>query len=357
MSNVVALSQTARTRAFVPGAERLVDLFAHHRHPADDARWLKENAEALRLLVTTGQGLAPDVVARIHGGTARDLPRRLAFFPQYYRFHLSIALDLAALGLPGFRADALVAQAIAQGLPEAELSDLQRAEARLFAQRVGLTIPGDSSLTERLLRFGSRAATFALPNKKAAYELTHIAFYLSDYGRHAFDGAERLRESLSFAGLVACLEQNTDLLAEICVALRYCGASPPAAWEDAVAADLAAFRVAPAEGAAGRDDYHAWLMAAWSVAAAGGAPLARTLPTGALGFAAPRRASALSEISVALFDLDLARTPDWPVMRRRLATRLSVPALAVLDRAAASTPAFEPFFARFVRATPKGFAA
>jgi len=357
MTNILALPDAHRRRGLVPGAERIVDLFAHHRHGPGDARWLKENAEVLRLLVTTGQTLAPEVLERIHADIARDLPERMAFFPQYYRFFLSIALDLAALGLPGLDAEAMVAQATADGLPEAELSDLQRAEARLFALRAGVASVDDPGLTGRLLRFGSRAATFALPNKKAAYELTHIAFYLSDYGRHSFDGADSLRESLEFVGLVAWLEQNTDLLAEVCVALRFCGATPPAAWEDGVADDLAGFRISATVGVAGADDYHTWLMAAWSVSATGGTPLNRPLPGGSLCFAGPRRPSALHEVSAALLDLDGARCPDWPLMRRRLAARLSVSALEILDHAALSTPAFEPFFARFARVAPKGFAA
>lgn len=355
--NILSMPDTFRSRGLAPATERLVDLFAHHRHGPGDARWLKENAEGLRLLVTTGQRLSPDVLGRIHGETVRDLARRMTFFPQYYRFFLSIALDLAALGLQGVGAEAMVARAMADGLPDAELSDLQRAEARLFALRAGVAPVADPGLTDRLLRFGSRSATFALPNKKAAYELTHIAFYLSDYGHHRFDGADTLRESLEFAGLVAWMEQNTDLLAEICVALRFCGASPPAAWEDGIAADLAGFRIAPVSGALAPDDYHAWLMAAWSVAASGGAPLHRPLPGGTLEFAAPRRASALHEVSAALMEMDGARCPDWPVMRRRLMGRLSVPALDILDRAAASTPAFESFFARFARVAPKGVAA
>jgi hypothetical protein len=357
MSNVLKLPEFPNRRRDFPGTERLLDLFAGHRHDTGDARWLKENAELLRMLVATRQTLPVQVLDRVHGATASGLADRMAFFPQYYRFFLSIALDLSALGMQALDAPALVARAVEDGLPEAELSDLQRAEARLFAQRAGVAMTADPGLTDRLLGFGGRSATFALPNKKAAYELTHIVFYLSDYGSHGFAGADGLRESLEYAGLVAWLEQNTDLLAEVCMALRFCGATPPAVWEDAVAADLAAFRIAPQQGAAGTDDYHAWLMAAWSVAVAGGAPLARTLPGGALGFAAPRRASALHEVSSVLLRMDGARSPAWPVMRRRLAAALSVPALDLLDRAAATTPAFEPFFARFVRAPSKGQAA
>lgn len=356
MSNILTLPDMRRRRALAAAPGRLVDLFAQHRHGPGDVRWLKENAEILRLLVATGQGVAADALHAAHGATARDLATRLAFFPQYYRFFLSIALDLHALGLEGVDAPGLVARAVADGLPEAEMSDLQRAEARLFAERAGLELR-DDGLTGRLLRFASRSATFALPNKKAAYELTHIAFYLSDYGRHGFEGAGGVRESLEYAGLVAWLEQNIDLLAEICLALRFCGAPPPAVWEETVTADLTAFHIGPMEGAAGSDDYHAWLMAAWSATAAGARPMERMLPGGTLGFAAPRRASALHELSAVLLDLDAARCADWPVMRRRIAARLSAPALEIVDRAAASTPAFEPFFARFVRVDRKGFAA
>jgi hypothetical protein len=356
MSNILTLPDPARRRGLVPGVDRLIDLFALHRHDTGDARWLKENAEVLRLLVATGQDAPAAVLDRVHAATARDLPGRLMFFPQYYRFFLSIALDLAALGLP-LDAARLVARALDDGLAEAELSDLQRAEARLFAERAGLAHDPDPGLTDRLLRFGARSSTFALPNKKAAYELTHIVFYLSHYGQRSFAGAGALRESLEFAGLVAWLEQNTDLLAEICMALRFCGATPPPGWEDGVATDLAAFRIAPQDGAAGTDDYHPWLMAAWSVAVTGGAPLARPLPTGTLGFTAPRRPSALHEVSAALIQMADSRSPDWPLMRRRLMDRLSVPAIDLLDRAAAATPAFEPFFAHFVRAPSRGHAA
>jgi hypothetical protein len=356
MTNILTLPEAAMRARLVPGIDRLIDLFAQHRHGPGDARWLKENAELLRLIVATGHPVPDAVLHRVHGPTASALPGRLAFFPQYYRFFLSIALDLAALGLP-LDAPALVARALDDGLAEAELSDLQRAEARLFAERAGLAPAADPGLTDRLLRFARRSATFALPNKKAAYELTHIVFYLSHYGQRGFDGADGLRESLEFAGLVAWLEQNTDLLAEICMALRFCGAAPPPAWEDAVAADFGAFRIAAQDGAAGSDDYHPWLMAAWSVAVAGGTPLARSLPHGALRFAAPRRASALHEVSAALIRMEASRSPDWPLMRRRLSGQLSVPALDLLDRAATATPAFEPFFARFVRAAATGQAA
>ena len=69
-----------------------------------------------------------------------------------------------------------------QELTQAELSDLQRGEAQRLLARRGVEFE-DNGLNARLHRFISRNDTFAVPNKKAAYELTHIVFYLSEYGR------------------------------------------------------------------------------------------------------------------------------------------------------------------------------
>jgi hypothetical protein len=71
----------------------------------------------------------------------------------------------------------------AQGLAEAELSDLQFGEVSRLLVRRGTKVSIDLGLDVRLCQFINRSATFALPNKKTAYELTHIVFYLSKYGR------------------------------------------------------------------------------------------------------------------------------------------------------------------------------
>ena len=80
-------------------------------------------------------------------------------------------------------------------------------------------------LNDRLRGFARRSITFALPNKKAAYELTHIVFYLSEYGRRDPEVGQAFIDSLHFAGTLAFLELNLDLLAEICIALRFAGAA------------------------------------------------------------------------------------------------------------------------------------
>lgn len=347
MSNVLNFVRQVPRAATQGAGLHLLDAVANGRHDRGDVLWLKENAEVLRFFVCAGLDGAE--LGKIHGETVATLAKRLQFFPQYYRFFLSIALDLERLGVTGICAASLVRQAFRDGLPQAELSDLQRAEARLFAQQAGLTaealMPG---LTGRLLDFASRKATFALPNRKAAYELTHIVFYLGDYGARPVTGADRLIPALEFAGLVAWIEQNIDLLSEVCIALRHCGAIPPPLWEQRVSAALSAMRVQPSGGDL-QDGYHCWLMASWARATAGGEGLPVLLPAGRLRFSAPPGPSALAEISAELYRLGPARSGDWDGTRRRLQGRVSPAALGLLDQAAAAIPAFRPFFERFCR--------
>lgn len=107
----------------------LVRNFAEDRRGREDVFWLKENAEILNVLETTGAMLGPEALA-LHQPGYEQLEARLGFFPQYYRFHLSMCLDLEDLGFGGDKGARLAEWVAAQGLAEAELSDLQRAEAR-----------------------------------------------------------------------------------------------------------------------------------------------------------------------------------------------------------------------------------
>jgi hypothetical protein len=164
-----------------------------------------------------------------------SLEHRLCFFPQYYRFILSLALalDLEALGRGQGESANLCQWVVDHNLVGAELSDLQRAEAvRLLERGLGRAQQDDPALVDRLHGFIDQSETFSIPNKKAAYELTHIIFYLSKYGRKGPGISTDAVRLLEFAGLLALLDHNTDLLAKICIALRFAGQTPPLGWED-----------------------------------------------------------------------------------------------------------------------------
>lgn len=350
MSNIIPLNVPPRRQRLSERKNTLINCFARHRRIQEDVFWLKENAEVLNILECTGQEVCENALL-LHEDFYADLPERLGFFPQYYRFLLSIGLDLEDLGMPGKKMEALCSWAARSGLPEAELSDLQRAEAqRLLARRGIKTATADVSLDDRLRDFICRSATFAIPNKKAAYELTHIVFYLSEYGRRDPQLPEAALISLEYAGILAYLDQNLDLLAEVCVALRQAGAKPNTVWEDAVRQRLSGFEIIADETAPLNDVYHEYLVATWAVCTMGWDDSGCALPTARCLFLPGTSAdSALRPMSAALMGFSGGRSTDWTVMRRSVTDMLPEEAHAVLSAAEASSEEFDAFFEHFAR--------
>ncbi|MDK3016336.1 DUF6902 family protein [Pseudodonghicola flavimaris] len=350
MSNVIQLRGPARFQGAAAEAA-LLSGFAGARRGDGDVFWLKENAELLNILESTGARPGAAALEPL-GAFYATAEARLSFFPQYYRFILSICLDLEALGMAGDKAEGLCAWAADQGLAAAELSDLQRAEARRLMQRRGIDpLPEDRGLEDRLRGFIARTETFAMPNRKAAYELTHIVFYLSEYGRRDPELASAAVASLDYAGILAFLDQDADLLAEICIALRFAGVIPSPIWEDWLARELAGFAVATVQEGPVADDYHCYLMCGWLDRLRGGSGVPQPLPGGRMAFwRGPRQAGApLRQMSECMFRLAGERSGDWPAMRPHLHDALSRPAQDILAEAEASSPRFAEFFRGFAR--------
>jgi hypothetical protein len=351
MSNIIALNVPPRRQRLSERTGALVSVFARDRRIQEDVFWLKENAELLNILECTGQNPGLDTLSPL-AGFYEKLGERLGFFPQYYRFLLSIGLDLEDLGMGGDKMEQLCHHVTTSGLPEAELSDLQRAEARrLLARRNVVARAADAGLNDRLRSFIGRSATFALPNKKAAYELTHIVFYLSEYGRRdpALDSDALV--SLEYAGILAYLDQNLDLLAEVCVAQRQAGQQPSPIWELAVCDSLMRFDLASNDHAPLSDDYHQYLVSTWATLMMGRDDSGMAVPEGRCQFHKPQGPDgALRAMSAALLSLEDQRAGDWGRMRSVVTEVMSEEAFAVLQGAEASSPRFDAFFEGFARA-------
>lgn len=349
MSKIVSLPVPRRINFLEARLGALLDIFANHRRFGDDVYWLKENAEILTIFESTGQDVSGHI--GVHEGFYDTLPERFAFFPQYYRFLLSISLDLEDLGMPGNRAEELIDQACKRDLVRGELSDLQRAEARrLMARRGRDPLPYDPGLEDRLRGFIEHSATFALPNKKAAYELTHIVFYLSEYGRRDPKLGEGAIASLEYVGVLAYLDQNSDLMAEICLSMIWAGKTPPIAWTDWLSAETRAFDVTEGDAISIQDDYHTYLMCNWFGAVSGLEPFRNPLNTTRTRFTrAQSRVAPLRQMSEYMYQLGENRSADWNVMKKSLEANLCPEAQHVLSVAQASTESFEDFFAGFSR--------
>ncbi|MEM6376237.1 MAG: hypothetical protein AAF686_08345 [Pseudomonadota bacterium] len=341
----VPFRQTTREARIAAAIQR----FSQERRAQSDVFWLKENAELLGILASTKTNVPVSALQPLEEFYA-GLGDRLAFFPQYYRFFLSLALDLEDLGMAGDAGLRAAEWVAGQGFVLAELSDLQRAEARRLCARRDVTLElDDPSLDDRLRAFGSRSATFSLPNKKAAYELTHIVFYLSEYGQRDPLLPTAFIQSLRFAGTLAFLELNIDLLSEICVALRFAGSSPPEIWENWLRAQARQFTCEAAESGWVQDDYHPYLMANWHALICDTGGFGLHLPVGAVAFRAPRVfATPLRELSEGMFTLGARRRTSWATMRPMLDEILSHTSRDVI-LAAAEADDFEAFFEGFAR--------
>ena len=350
MTNVIQLTPPSRINPQTARLSALLSCFADHRRSIDDVFWLKENAEILNILECTGTKPGEAALAS-YQGFYTDVEKRMRFFPQYYRFFLSIVLDLEDLGLAGSRAEALIQWAHEKDLPQAELSDLQRLEAvRLMARR-GAVPNGDiPALEARALEFMARSDTFALPNKKAAYELTHLVFYLSEYGRCDPQLCSKAKRSLHFAGLLAFIEQNADLLSEICIAMRFAGETPPALWSDWLRRETALFHVEDGAHVGVQDDYHEFLVCNWHQALVGDQAFVKDFAYDRMRFDhSPARPTPMREMSEAMLKMD-ARSGDWLTMRLHMEGALSPEAMTVLEQAETSSDHFAEFFHGFSRA-------
>lgn len=352
MTNVISF---ARKEPLSKGSARygaLTSTFANARRVSEDVFWLKENAELLNILQAT-QAAVPETSLEPYREFYDSALERMSFFPQYYRFLLGIVLDLEDLGLTHDVGAILCDHVGTHKLYDAELSDLQRGETMRLLARRGQCIDDKEGLTDRLTRFARRSATFAVPNRKAAYELTHILFYLSDYGRTPLTVDKDIERSLVFTGIIALLEDNLDLLAEVCVAMRYGGLTPPDAWRDVVRNAAASIQVRPHSDGQG-DDYHCYLMLNWSLATEGLPFFGQDVDgAGASFHLAHEPLGALRGLSYMLYNHSEYRVNDWNRMKQHASRLLSAPVLSHIDFVQSSCGMFDEFFEAFVHAAPR----
>lgn len=350
MSNVIAINASSRLAPLDDRIASLASCFGLHRRKGDDVYWLKENAELLNIVETTEDYPDPTVfnpLAKFYD-TIED---RMEFFPQYYRFFLSMITDLEDMGFGEGKAERLGHWANAQMMPQGEMSDLQRLEARRLMKRREIEpFPNDDGLEDRVRNFCNATEFFAIPNKKAAYELTHAVFYLSEYGRKDPELDSSAINSLINVGILSMLEQNADLVAEVCIALRFAGQTPPVYWENWLRRDRRGYSVDP-EGMWMGDDYHSYFMAFWLEGVAGNPIFTDKYSDEHMAFyKAPRECVPLLDLSKVLLELEGQRSADWQEQQPQVEKSLEKNSLAVLNTVQESTPRFEAFFESFARA-------
>lgn len=355
MSNVVLFASRApKAAALAPsgpasrGLPLLLTAFAHHRRRAGDAFWLKENAELLGILSALGRKL-PDLALAVYQPFYEGAAAQVALYPQYYRMILGVVTALEDLGYPGDLGPRLAQWVAREGWPESEVNDLQRAEVRYLLARNGVTWAPEG-LDARLMAFITRPEIFALPNPRAAYDLLHVIFYLSQYGRCPLSLPKGALDSLVTLGSLGHLEQNGDLLAEVCLALRHVGAPLPPLWLQHLRREAGTMRIDARPCEDSSDGYHNYLVNQWLLGSMGEVVFGVPATSGPMSFHVPRAViSPLREFSQALLAPGFRRVGDWSAFRAACAPHVSPQALAVADAGAEGSPGFERFIHAFAR--------
>jgi hypothetical protein len=202
-----------------------------------------------------------------------------------------------------------------QGLAETELSDLQCAEVSWLLARRGTKVSIDLGPDDRLRQFINCSATFALPNKKTAYELTHIVFYLSEYGHRDPNLDCGAVQSPKFLGIIPFVGQNADLLAENYIALRFAGQRPSPNWENWIVKTLSDFQVIKQPASATSDAFHEYLVSVWMSLRAKCDGMVQSVLGRRLEFTrGDVPTGLLRNISNLLLDMYAEHSPDWEVM-------------------------------------------
>lgn len=287
--------------------------FARRRHSSLNFPFLKENGELLMVVRTSGLQVDAASLAAYRNFYLRA-KKFCEFFPQYYRFLLGMTLDLEDLGMEGNIAEELCDFTLKQKCFQFETSDLRRMEILTMLSRrnhdTELREIYGQGLEDRVLEFMSNPKCFIKYNRPLFYEMTHYVFYLTRYGKRAVSFPGSVIQGLQNIGNLALLDNDIDLLSEICLCYRFSGKKPPLYWEQYIQTAANNFKVSfektlePPDPTKLTDNYHDYLTINWLLAYSGHPAFTQKFSGTTPYFYKPNPGrSALSEMSSALYTL------------------------------------------------------
>jgi len=292
-----------------------VKAFAVSRHKGLSFPYLKENGELLSIAANSGLIIEPRALElyREFYDTSFEI---LSLYPQFFRFIFAMTLDLEALGMVGDKSAEISNYIISNNLISFETSDTRRLEILHLLARGGKVpaICGDSpeALKQRIHSFISHSDQFTKFNRPFFYELTHLIFFLTDYGKEKTQVTPEMIQSLLNVGLLAILDNDADLLSEICLCLKFLDQEPPELWIDYCESTLENMKIEYAGSNTTieqtPDDYHMYFVANWLMKVDGRQAFSEQFLTGTPYFRKPKKAqSVLSCLSQTMHSVMMSR--------------------------------------------------
>ena len=252
-------------------SHEFIQAFAQKRNKDLNFSFLKENGELLMIAQSSGLQVEPRSL-ELYREFYDNILTLCDLYPAFFRFFLAIILDLEALGLEGNMGEALSDYVIKHNLYEHDTSDTRRWEIINLLARTN-RIPNykfdtREALENRARGFFQNPDRFIKFNRPLCYDLTHIIFFWTDYGRNKVEATPELVKSLMNIGLLAFLDDDFDLLSEVCLCYIFLGKPIPAIWQNACEEGLETIQIKyltekDIYAGTASDDYHIYFVINW----------------------------------------------------------------------------------------------
>lgn len=212
-----------------------VEAFALKRNPSVSFPFLKENGELISICVNSGVLIEPRALP-LYKDFYDNAYKLTQSYPQYYRFTLAMAIDLELGGIQGRESQKLAQYVDEDNFVMFDTSDVRRLETLSMLLQIGGLSKANKQLLddiiERVEIFIQNPAWYTKFNKPLFYDLTHIVFFLTDYGKKPTSLKTELFSCLMHIGTLALLDDDADLLSETCICLMYIGQAVPQYWDE-----------------------------------------------------------------------------------------------------------------------------
>ena len=248
-----------------------VKTFAVTRHGKISFSFLKENGELLGIASSSGLTL-PDKALELYEELYEKIDKLCHLYPPFYRFFMAIALDLEDMGMSGEKGAELLDHVVKHDFYAADTSDTRRMEIlNLLARRDRVPNFGSDSqeaLFSRVIRFMEQPERYIKFNRPLFYDFTHLIFYVTDYGQTLIEPSDKIFESLNNIGMLAYLDNDIDLLSEVCLCYSFLGSHVPKLWLKTCQIgheNIEISYISPDEvkDAPPADDYHIYFVNSW----------------------------------------------------------------------------------------------
>ena len=327
-----------------------VKAFAVSRHSGISFSFLKENGELLAIANSSGLTLSSSSL-ELYAEIYEKIDKLCHLYPPFYRFFMAIALDLEDLGMPGKKGAELLDYVVKHQFYSADTSDTRRMEIiNLLARRgrePNFVIDSKEALLNRVVNFFKQPERFIKFNRTLFYDFTHLMFYITDYGNLPFTHSPEIFEALNHIGMLAYLDNDIDLLAEVCLCYGFLKRPAPEIWINACAGglrniDISYINREQVIGAPVDDDYHIYFVNSWLMLSLGKEAFQEDYNNSVPVFTHQKEnKSTLSKIFQVLHPIIMEDMPKRPMKAFEF---LSVEDNIQLQTALASSPNSENFF-------------